>query len=225
MWGSIISAGAGLLGSALQSSAVNRAARQSAAASREAQAGWNTATDTALGYYQPYADAGTSALSQYQAGIDTPTTAADVMQDPGYQFGLTQGQQAIDRRTAAAGGRVSGAAIKAANQYATNYATTGYQQAYQRGQNRLAQLANLAGMGQSTAGSMAGLQTQRANAIGNLLTGAGDTQAAATLARGNIWGNLLSSTGAGLARQYGNTGTTGTSSIYGDMSRQQLGLG
>jgi uncharacterized membrane protein len=52
--------------------------------------------------------------------------------DPGYEFGRQQGQQAIDRKAAAAGGRISGASLKAATQFGNDYATTGYSTAYNR---------------------------------------------------------------------------------------------
>jgi hypothetical protein len=39
----------------------------------------------------------------------TPLDPNSVQMDPGYEFARQQGQQAIDRKTAAAGGRISGA--------------------------------------------------------------------------------------------------------------------
>ncbi len=110
------------------------------------------------------------------------------MQDPGYQFGLTQGQTALDRKIAAMGGRVSGAALKAASRYGTDYATTGYNAAYQRRQDRLNRLAALAGIGQSATGSSAQAGMNMANNVSGMLTAQGDASAASRLAQGNIWG-------------------------------------
>ena len=51
--------------------------------------------------------------------------------DPGYQFQLQQGEQAIARANAAAGTTGSGGAAKGLANYALNAAQTGYQQAFQ----------------------------------------------------------------------------------------------
>jgi hypothetical protein len=121
--------------------------------------------------------------------IDRATTREDVMQDPGYQFGLQQGQQALDRKIAAMGGRVSGASLKAAARYGTDYASTGYNAAYQRGQDRLNRLAALAGLGQTATQASAAAGANSANAISNLISSQGNANAAMNLAQGNIWQN------------------------------------
>ena len=121
--------------------------------------------------------------------IDRATTQEDVMQDPGYQFGMQQGQQALDRKIAAMGGRVSGASLKAAARYGTDYASTGYNAAYQRGQDRLNRLASLAGLGQTATQASAQSGANSANAISNLMTSQGDANAAHSISQGNIWGN------------------------------------
>jgi hypothetical protein len=110
------------------------------------------------------------------------------MAQPGYQFGLQQGQQALDRRAAAQGGRVSGASLKAAQRYGTDYATTRYNDAYSKTQDRLTRLQNLAAMGSNAA-------TGSANAITGLIGSQGDASAASALAQGNIWGNAINAVG------------------------------
>lgn len=117
------------------------------------------------------------------------TAPTDVQLDPGYQFGLEQGQQALDRKTAQAGGRVSGAALKAAQRYGTDYATTGYGAAYNRKQDRLTRLASLAGLAIPGASGSTGQQPQ--SQVPSIIQQGGQTQAAAQLAQGNIWGNTL----------------------------------
>jgi hypothetical protein len=118
-----------------------------------------------------------------------PDYVAEALREPGYQFGLQQGQQALDRKIAAMGGRVSGAALKAAARYGTDYASTGYNAAYQRGQDRLNRLAALAGLGQTGTQASAQSGANSANAISNLMSSQGNANAAATMAQGNIWGN------------------------------------
>jgi hypothetical protein len=138
-------------------------------------------------------------------------SGAEVQNDPGYAFGMQQGQQAIDRKIAASGGRVSGAAIKAAGRFGTDYATTKYGEAYQRRQDRLNRLSALAGIGQTaTAGTtMAGANST--NAISGVLQNQGDINASARLAQGNIWGNAFNSGAAMIGRQYrgGGSGSSG----------------
>ena len=153
--------------------------------------------------YRPYREAGQRALSTFENEISRLPTHEEVMARPGYQFGLEQGQRALDRKFAASGGRVSGAALKAAARYGTDYATTGYNAEYQRYQDRLNRLSALAGIGQSATGSSAAAGQASTNAITQLLSNQGDASAAAQLARGNIWGNQFSQFGAQAGRALG----------------------
>ncbi len=199
----LIGAGASLLGGALSSSATSDAADSQAASSAAAIAEQRRQFDLTRSDYQPYRETGVNALQQLAGDINRPTSAADVMSDPGYQFGLDQGQQGIDRKIAASGGRVSGAAIKAAGRFGTNYATTGYSAAYQRGQDRLNRLAALAGIGQTATSGSAMAGANSANQIGGMLTAQGDAAGAAGIAQANIWGN----TGNQIAALYGRKTT------------------
>ena len=151
--------------------------------------------------YAPYREAGVKALGQYQTEMDAPVTAADVMSDPGYQFGLTQGQTALDRKTAAAGGRVSGAALKAAAQYGNDYGTTKYGEAYSRKQDRLNRLAALAGIGQSATAGTASAGANASSNTSSLISSQGNATAASQMAQGNIWGNAINSVGAAWQKQ------------------------
>jgi hypothetical protein len=157
----------------------------------------------------PYLAAGKTALGQFAAENDTPLDVSNLQMDPGYQFGLKQGQQAIDRQTAAAGGRISGAALKAAAQYGTDYATTGYSSAYARANqtrtDRLNRLAALAGIGQTATQSVAAQGANTAGANSALMVAAGNNAGAAQLAQGNIWGNA----GNQIMALYGRNGTGG----------------
>lgn len=189
-------------GALIGSNAAKGAANAQASATNTATGEQQREFDINQGNEQPYIDAGKAALGQYQTQINKPTTAADVMAgDPGYQFGLDQGQTALDRKIAAMGGRVSGAALKATDRYATDYATTGYNTAYQRSQDRLNRLAALAGLGQTATGASAASGAASTNAITALQTSQGDSNAAATLAQGNIWGNAGNQLAA-LAQRY-----------------------
>jgi hypothetical protein len=155
--------------------------------------------DTTRADFEPWRTTGANALQQLAGDINKPITAADVMEDPGYQFGMQQGEQALSRRVAAGGGRVSGAALKAASRFGTDYGASGYGAAYQRKQDRLNRLASLAQVGQTATGQTAQAgQFSTAN-IGNALSNQGSATAASQLYRGNIWANttnkLVSSAG------------------------------
>jgi len=64
----------------------------------------------------------------------TPTTLAELQATPGYQFQLEQGLQGVDRTAAARGGLLSGRTLKEANNYAQGQASTGFADAWARGQ-------------------------------------------------------------------------------------------
>jgi len=188
--------GGAIVGGVLQSNAAGRAASKQAASTDRATEEQARQYDQTREDYAPYREAGVKALGQYETEINAPVTSADVMSDPGYQFGLSQGQLGLDRKAAAAGGRVSGAALKSAAEYANNYATTGYNAAYQRRQDRLNRLASLANIGQTATGGSAAAGAAKSNAISNLLSSQGDASAAASMAQGNIWGNTVNQLGA-----------------------------
>lgn len=213
-------AAAGAIGGALiASSATGSAADTQADSTNRSTDETRRQYDLTRADYAPYREAGTKALGQLQTEIDTPTTASDVTSDPGYQFGLSQGQLGLDRKAAAAGGRVSGAALKAASEYATNYATTGYNAAYQRRQDRLNRLASLANIGQTATSGSAAAGSAASNSISNALSAQGNASASAQLAQGNIWGNAANQLGAAASKWAGgSSGVTMPTSAYGGYS-------
>lgn len=93
----------------------------------------------------PYLNAGTANSSMLNAGLEPgggladkygkefSFTGKDLDSSPGYQFGLKEGQKAIEAARAALGVKFSGGTIKASNQYATDYAGTKFNDAYAQG--------------------------------------------------------------------------------------------
>lgn len=122
--------------------------------------------------YQPYAAAGQTALANMQA----PSMEA-LQADPGYQFRLQQGQQALERSLGARGMNQSGAALKAAQEYGQGLADQTYNDYFTR-QSRIANNGLTAASG-----------------LGSLYTNLGNVQAAAELARINQRNNLYSGLG------------------------------
>jgi hypothetical protein len=185
------------LGSGLfQGYQAGKAADQSAAASQAAIDEQRRQFDLTRGDFAPYREAGARGLGLYEQGVSQVPSAQDVMAQPGYQFGMDQGMNALQRQIAAHGGRNSGAAQKAATRYGTDYATTRYNDAWAKRNDRLAQLGALAGIGQAATSSTAGAGMNSANAISGLIQNQGDTRAGGTLAQGNIWGNTANAIGA-----------------------------
>ena len=138
-------------------------------------------------YLQPYRDAGPGALGQMQTMANQPFTMSNLTQDPGYQFRLQQGQQALDRAAASKGLGLSGAALKGAMDYNQGMASQEYGAAYGRNQNQFNRLGTMAQMGENAAGQGAQMSnafgTNMANGIGEL----GQIKAAGTMAQYRNW--------------------------------------
>jgi hypothetical protein len=185
-----------LIGGVASNSAKNDlvdAANQSNALQREMYEG-------AVGRNAPYLAGGTQAfnalLGKTLSGeYSRAPSAQEVMATPGYQFGLDQGQQAINRQLNARGMSYSGAQGKALARYGTDYATGQYNNSYNRlmDQNRFNanQLGNLANMGQSAANNTTAQGTQFANQTSSNLWGAGQASANNALMQGTNINNAI----------------------------------
>jgi len=104
--------------------------------------------------------------------------------DPGYQFRLGEGQRALERGAAAAGGLLSGGYARRAIRYGQDYASNEYTNVYNR-------IANIAGLGQVSAGASGNAALMAGANMGAAAGGAGATRASAYTAQGNAWGNAL----------------------------------
>lgn len=228
-WGDWASLAANLGSSLMQANAASDAADAQSEATRSAVGEQRRQFDLQRSDTAIARALGDASLLQLASENGRQPTAQEVMATPGYQFGMDQGLQALDRRFAASGGRVSGASMKAATRYGTDYAASGYNSAYQRTQDRLNRLAAIAGIGQTATNASSAAGQNSTNAISSLLSSQGDATAASRLAQGNIWGNALNSAVSGYQRRVGNSNTMqpdyGDSSVYGNNSMRQLGLG
>jgi hypothetical protein len=141
-----------------------------------------------------------SLLRQYRNGEEFNFTGEDLASDPGYQFGLNQGTQGIERGQASRGNFLSGAAMKEIARFNEDYAGTKFNDAYTRNlstwntnsnaynQNRNTIYNFLTGqstMGQNSAAQVGTNNQQTANAVGNNIMGAGNAQAAGAVAGSN----------------------------------------
>lgn len=141
-----------------------------------------------------------SLLRAYRDGQDFSFTGQDLKTDPGYQFGLDQGTQGIDRAQASRGNFLSGAAIKEATRFNEDYAGTKFNEGFNRAQstwntnlgayndnrNRVFNFLNgVSTLGQNSAAGTGAAAIQVGNNIGSNALASGNAQAAAGIASGN----------------------------------------
>lgn len=116
-------------------------------------------------------------------------TGEDVESEPGYQFGMDQGMQAMDRSAAARGNLLSGASLKAAQRFGQDYAGTKFNDAYQRDNNNKNRAFNwlmgLTTMGQNSTVQQATTNQQVGNNLSNLAIQQGNAQAAGIMGVAN----------------------------------------
>lgn len=188
-----ISAGAGLLGSSMQSNAVGKG-------SREASLAQLVMLDRTRGDAQPFMTAGTQALGPagmasgatgednplfnrnialQLSGALGPEAAQGAMENfytsPGYQFRMDEGLRAIDADASSKGMLRSGATMKAAEAWGQGQAAQEYDKYFSRASdsfgNYYNRLFDLARLGQNAAAQVGTQQGQTANSLSNIATG------------------------------------------------------
>lgn len=193
----VLAAGALLGGAALQSNAARKAGKDAARATDNAnqlqqEQFYQTREDN-----MPLMDLRNALLPRIQSMAlqDVGATPSQVMAEPGYQFGLSEGLKGVQNTAAARGGLYSGATLKALNRYSSDYATTKFNDAFNRQQtqfgnqfNRLTAGANMGQIGVNQANSAG---QNMANNVGNNLLSNANFQGASRMAQANAWGNLL----------------------------------
>ena len=168
---------------------------------------------------KPWREAGITALNKL-----TPLATdyqkfgmAQFQEDPGYAFRLAEGQKALERSAAARGGLISGNALKAAQRYGQEMGSQEYQNAFNRylreREAQLNPLQSLAGVGQTTAQTMAGQAGSYGANVGNLASATGASSANALMAAGNArassYGGMAQAAGQGLQGLYQNWNALG----------------
>lgn len=156
-----------------------------------------------------------SLLRAYRNGEEFSFTGKDLASDPGYQFGLNQGTQGIERGQASRGNFLSGAAMKELNRFNQDYAGTKFNEGFNRAQstwntNQTAYdnnrsriysfLTGVSTLGQNSAAQVGAGNQQAANNISSNLLASGNAQAAGSVASGNAWQSGLN-TAANSLRQ------------------------
>lgn len=123
-------------------------------------------------------------------------TGADLQNEPGYQFGLSEGQKSLDRKAAAGGGYFSGAALKAAQRFGQDYAGTKFNEAFNRDTanktNIYNRLQGVTGGGQTAANQAQSANSMYANNVGGLTTANANAQGAAGISSAAGWNDAIS---------------------------------
>lgn len=113
--------------------------------------------------------------------------------DPGYQFQLQQGQQAIRNASTPGVGALSGPALKELMSFNQGLAGTSYQNAFNRfttqQNNIFGRLSQIAGLGQNAATQVGNQGTQLGTGIAQAQAAAGTSQAAGIVGAGNSIGS------------------------------------
>ena len=193
-----------------QANAVESAAQKGADAASQSLNLQREMFNKQIELQEPWRAAGVNALTKMRGGDYSapPTFAFNYNQntDPGTQFRLQQGLNAMNATAAARGGLISGNALKAGQDYGQAQGSQEYQNAFNRyltsynaGTNQANTMynrsASLAGIGQTATNQLGSQAGQYGANAGNIAMTAGANAGNAQLALGNIRGS-----------QYGNYG-------------------
>lgn len=204
-----------------QADATEAAAQKQADASKYAADLGNKQFEAIQQRDQPVYEARNASLAKLRQvlGIDggSGLSAQTVMNEPGYKFGLDQGQQAINSQATARGMRNSGAQLKAAARFGTDYATTKYDNAFNRIVNPL---QSMSGQAQTAIGANNQLGMQNAVNAGQNAIGAANAAAAADLSAARGWGTAANSVAGWFGQNnpfaQGNPLSVGQPIVYND---------
>lgn len=139
----------------------------------------NTATSTNQANEQPYQEVGSTSANNLRNLVSTGFTAptlAEAEQNPGYEFALESGTNALDKSAAARGDVFTGTQGEALQKFGQDLGTTNYQQVYNNAlSNYMTNYQTLLGatnVGQTAVGEMGQLGQEGAQNLGYVdLTG------------------------------------------------------
>jgi hypothetical protein len=211
-WGATaIGAGASIIGGAIGADASKKASEAQSRAAAEQLALQRRMYEETTARNQPWLNTGMGANNRLATMLGTGGNAGDAgygsmtnnfsmddylsNQDPGYQFGLTQGQNAINASTAASGGLQSGAALKAATRFGQDYAGTKYQSAFDRWRSNRGDVYNMlsgqSAVGQNSANNTAAAGNAYATGGGAAIGAGGAASASGYMGAGNAYNNAI----------------------------------
>ena len=215
-------AGASLGGGFDNAEASRKAANTQVDSAREANATADARFQQNRADTAPWRAAGETALGQLGAGtaaggdFNRDFTLADFNRDPGYQFRMDQGRDALESSASARGSLLGGGTLKALTRYGQDYASGEYGNARSRFINdretRFGRLSALAGIGQTAVRDTANQGTALATQTGNNTMQAGNARASGYIGQANAMnegirtlGNLWQNNQGTWARPDGST--------------------
>jgi hypothetical protein len=203
--GAMISSQASRGAAKTQSDAANRATdlqQQNLQQTRESlQPFINTGYD-AQGMLRNLIGIGAPANGDTYGSLMKPFGAAEFEQwkDPGYDFQLKTGQQALQNSQAAKDGVLSGGALKDMIGFNQGMASNAYQNAYSRymGTNEATykRLADLLGVGENAAAGVGNVGVQASSGMANTITSGANALAAGQIGSANAWNGSLNNMGS-----------------------------
>lgn len=201
---SLLSAGATIYGANKGADAMEDAIEQAIILQREQ-------AERARKEFTPYANAGRESLTQYQQNIgkqpDYQNVLANLVNDPGYQFRLQQGQETLENSAAARGNLLSGSTLKDLTGYAQGMASQESANAYNRQfnafNNTQNQLANLMQQGFGASSQIVGSGQATTNNLANLAMAQGQNTANLWNTRAQAIGGVLDQFGQAIGAGFG----------------------
>lgn len=188
----IVGAGSSYLSSKAQAKSADKAAKAQSESADASLALQKELADQQREDFAPWRNIGETALEKLSAGVfngDFEVGQVDVTKDPGYQFRMDQGIEALDKSASARGRLLSGAQQKGVTDYAQGVASNEYANAYARQANEKANqynmLSALSQGGQSSAAGQAQASSQLASSSANTLSNLGNAQAQSAYAAGD----------------------------------------
>ena len=185
--GALLSGVGSVVGGITQANAAEAAANQQAEAARNALQLQREMFEYQKNLLAPYQKYGTAALERLSGalGLEGAAKSQQMLEmDPGYGFRLGEGLKALERMQAARGSMLSGGALKAGQQYAQNFASNEYDRAFGR-------LADIAGIGRSTAAQQGTAAQQFGTSAGNVMGQEANALAAGRYGRASAYTGAL----------------------------------
>jgi len=196
-WVAIGVGGASLIGGAISANGAKDAAQAGQAGADAATAEQRRQYDQNRTDLMPWMLAGNSALNQMQQ-LNSGNFES-FQASPDYAYARDQMQQGVERGAAARGGLYSGGSQVDLATAMNGIASQNYGNYYGR-------LAQLAGVGQSTATSLGSMGQAAASNIGNAQMAGANARASGYTGQANAWNSALSGMAGAAGYAYGNKG-------------------
>jgi hypothetical protein len=199
----LIDLGTDLAGAYLAGDAAHDASRTQAQGAAAAIAEQRRQYDLNREDLKPYREAGSTAIGQLSAGtadggdFNRDFTLADFQKDPGYQFRMDEGRNAVEGSRAATTGIQNGRTLAELTRYGQDYGSGEYSNAYNRFNadrtTRFNRLATVAGVGQTATNTGVTSGSNSANNIADLTLERANANAAGRIGQANAYGQGLES--------------------------------